>query len=123
VPVGPSFASVVCRLVSLREATDAADPLGNLKARVLVPLDRAMRRTDEARNACGDNVITGARTGLRLSLGELVQYVHRLRSGSTRRKVPVAVREPLASEGAAIAADMKTLRTSLVCPSGAVLAD
>jgi hypothetical protein len=50
---------------------------------------------------------------------QLIQYSHRLRSHAARKKIPEAVREPLAQTADGIGADAKKLRSALRCPDDA----
>jgi hypothetical protein len=119
VPVGPTFASIRCRLAALNDATTAATGLGNLQAKVLQPLGKAVDRTDEGQSLCASDDLKRTRTRLKQVVRQLIQYSHKLRSHSARKKVPAEVRDPLAAEADLIQADVRALRTSVQCPDDA----
>jgi hypothetical protein len=119
VPPGATLASVVCRLAALRDATAGATGLGSLREKSLVTLSKAIERTDEAVDICGGNDVKKARSRLKQVRRHLIQFSHRLRANSARKKAPPGVREPLADEADSISADSKAVRAALACPGAA----
>lgn len=122
VPPGPTFPSVTCRLAGLVLATESSTELGDLADKLLVPLGKAVDRSAEARDRCADGDAKRARARLKQVVRQLIQYSHRLRSRSARKRAPEAVRAPLAAAADAINADVRVLRTALACPADAAVA-
>jgi CSLREA domain-containing protein len=116
VPEGPTFASILCRLAVLRDATSAATALGNLRPKLDQPLGKAIDRTEAAQAFCADSDAKHAKSRLKQVIRQLIQYSHRLRGLHARKTVPEEVREPLVAEADAIKADTSTLRRNLACP-------
>jgi hypothetical protein len=119
VPAGPTFASLNCRLAALIAATEAADALGPLQAKLLVALGKAKARKEAAEGVCADGRTKPAKAKLKHVVRQLIQYAHRLRSLSARKKVSTEIREPLAVQADAIRVDAKTLKGTLACPDDA----
>ena len=118
-PDGATFASILCRLEALREATAGATPLGELRRKLDQPLGKAIDRTTAALQLCGGPDAKRAKTRLKQVGRQLIQYSHRLRGLKARNTAREDVREPLASEGDAIKIDAGTLRRALSCPADA----
>ena len=118
VPPGPTFASIVCRLADLADATNAADALGKLQPKLLVPLGKARDRADDGDALCASSDLKRSKNRLKQVARQLTQYSHRLR-GKPARQIPAEVRDPLTTAAAAIGADAKTLRGVLTCPDDA----
>jgi hypothetical protein len=118
-PVGATFASLACRLAALTAQTQAESALGSLGSKLLVPLAKATSRTAAAKGQCASGQTKQPKARLKQVVRQLIQYSHRLRSHSARKKVPEAVREPLAQTADGIGADAKKLRSALRCPDDA----
>ncbi len=118
VPDGPTFASVRCRLETLRASTAAATLLGDLRPKLDQALGKALDRTQAADGFCA-GAKKHAKSRLKPVIRQLMQYSHRLRGLTARKKAPPDVREPLAAEADAIKADTADLRRTLSCPGGA----
>ena len=76
---------------------------------------------DESRDLCAGDEVKKARQRLKQVGRALIQYSHKLRSNSARKRVPADVREPLAGEADAIGGDTKALRAKVDCPAAADL--
>src|SRR5262249_42898192 len=96
VPTGPTFASILCRLQALRQATAAAPALGALRRKLDQPLGKAIDRTTAAQQFCADSDAKHAKSRLKQVARQLIQYSHRLRGLKARKTAPADVREPLA---------------------------
>jgi len=118
IPSGPTFASIGCRLDALLADVQAETQLGNIQAKLVKALQTAKDRLTDAEAKCVASDAKHAKKRLQQTATKLVQFSHRLRSNSTRKKVPEAVREPLATRADRIQGDAKTLRGMLACPPG-----
>lgn len=118
IPSGPTFASILCRLVALRTATAGPAELGSLRPKLDQPLGKAVDRTQTADDSCAQSDAKHARQRLKQVIRQLIQYSHRLRSHAAR-KIPESVREPLAQTADGIGGDAKKLRGALHCPADA----
>jgi len=78
-----------------------------------------MERTDDAHDACASGDAKKAKARLKQTVRGLIQYSHRLRSRSSRRRVDRGILEGLATSGDAIQRDARSLRTSVRCPDDA----
>jgi len=120
VPVGPTFASIRCRLDALVAATTTSGPaLGKLTDKLLNALDKAGVRLDAATSKCEAADGKHAGSDLKKLARKFIQYSHRLRTQSARKKIDEAVREPLAQAGDELREDTSELRGSLSCPEDA----
>jgi hypothetical protein len=120
VPVGPTFASIRCRLDALVDDTTVSGPsLANLTDKLLNALDKAGTRLDAARSKCAVSDAKHARSDLKKLVRKFIQYSHRLRTQSARKKIAEEVREPLAETGDQLRDDTSELRDSLACPEDA----
>jgi len=120
-PPAPTFPSIQCRLAALIADTEGASALGALQAKVVKTLGKAKSRTDEAQSRCAAGDAKKPKARLKQVGKQLTQYSHRLRGLSSRKKIPEAVREPLAKTADGIKSDVKTLRGALRCPDDATL--
>lgn len=118
-PIAPTFRSLNCRLATLIEQTTATEALGALRKKLLVSLGKAKERKEMAESQCAAGETKQPKARLKQVIRQLVQYAHRLRSNSTRKRTPEAVREPLARAADAIRDDARTLRSRLACPADA----
>jgi hypothetical protein len=118
IPSGPTFASIGCRLDALLADVQAETQLGNIQAKLVKALQTAKDRLTDAEAKCVASDAKHAKKRLQQTATKLVQFSHRLRSNSTRKKVPEAVREPLATRADRIQGDAKTFRGTLACPPG-----
>jgi hypothetical protein len=120
-PPAATFRSLVCRLTALLDETQAETGLGPLREKALIPLGKALDRTQLAETQCAAGQRRQPKSRLKQVIRQLVKFAHRLRSRSARRKAPEDVREPLAQAAEPIRDDAKTLRTTLTCPDDAAL--
>jgi hypothetical protein len=118
IPSGPSFASLNCRIAALQDAVDAATELGGAQAKLAKALDVAKAKKEDGEAKCESGDAKKARKRLQQTATKLTQFSHRLRSNASRKKIPAAVREPLAAEADRIRDDAKTLRGQLACGGG-----
>src|SRR5262249_35764223 len=95
VPDGPTFASILCRLEALRDATAAAAALADLRPKLDQPLGKAIDRTTKAQQFCADSDAKHAKARHKQVGRQLIQYSHRLRGLHARKTAPAEVREPL----------------------------
>jgi hypothetical protein len=117
----PTFASIQCRLAALIADTEGASALGATQSKVVKTLQKAKGQTDDAQSKCAANDAKKPKNRLNKVGKQLTQYSHRLRSLSSRKKIPESVREPLAKRADAIKSDVKALRGKLRCPDDATL--
>ena len=115
VPDEPTFASISCRLDALAVETSDQSALGSLSDKLLVPLGKARERAAAANEACAGQDTKHAKSSLKKVVRQLIQYSHRLRSRSARKKIEESVREPLADTADAIQDDVRALRDTLGC--------
>jgi hypothetical protein len=97
VPVGPTFASLNCRLAALIAAVEAETRLGKLQPKLDKAARKAKQRKEAAEVACAGGNAKASGKQLKKVVRKLMQFPHRLRSNFARRKVDEAVREPPAS--------------------------
>ena len=116
-PSGPTFPSVRCRLVALRDQVSGEPGLGSLAPKLEHTLDKAITRLDDAKSHCTSAKGTKkAKSRVGQVKRALIQYVHRLGALSARKKLDPTLRETFMAAGAAIMPDVTTLRAQLVCP-------
>ena len=101
------------------ERVTGESALGTLQAKLARGLDKARQRLDDGRTRCSESNLKKARKRLQQTATALAQYVHRLGSHAARKKLDEAVRLDFLNAGDAIAPDVTTLRTTLVCPADA----
>jgi hypothetical protein len=115
VPVGPTFASLNCRLAALVAAVQAQAQLGKLQAKLVKAAEKAKQRKETAEEKCAEGKTKPAGKQLKKVVRKLIQFSHRLRSKSARKKAPEEIREPLAVAADAIQQDARALRDELLC--------
>lgn len=113
---GPTFQSIQCRLAVLLTTTGTTEALGRLRSKVDRSVGSAADRVAAAHGICSFGKAKPTRRRLGKAGHQLARYVRRLRGRAARKAVPLQIREPLAVEAAAIAADLTTLRRSVRCP-------
>ena len=111
----PTLASLACRIATLVVAVEGEGQLGSIQAKLVNALQVANARRQTAETECTSGNTKRARKRLRQTGKKLAQFSHRLRSNSTRKKIPEDAREPLALGGDAIRTDAKTLQRTLAC--------
>jgi uncharacterized repeat protein (TIGR03803 family) len=121
-PDAATFASVLCRLEALRAALSAENGLGAYQSKLGQNVDKALGRTDEARDLCATNGKNDAKKAKKRLLQvkkALTQYAHTLKGQAARKKLDGALRETFLADGEAIVPDVTKLRTGLACPADA----
>ena len=114
-PVGPTFASLNCRLAALIAAVEAETRLGKLQPKLEKAARKAKERKETAESACADGNAKASGRQLKKVVRKLIQFSHRLRSNSARKKVDEVVREPLAEAADEIQQDARALMDGLGC--------
>lgn len=116
-PSGPTFPSVRCRLVALRDQVSGEPGLGSSAPKLEHTLDKAVARLDDAKSHCTSAAGTKkAKSRVGQVKRALIQYVPRLGANSARKKLDPTLRQTFMAAGAAITPDVTTLRAQLVCP-------
>ena len=115
VPVGPTFASLNCRLAALIAAVEAETRLGKLQPKLDRAAQKARQRKEAAEAACAGGNAKASAKQLKKVVRKLIQFSHRLRSNSARKKVDEVVREPLAEAADEIQQDARELMDGLGC--------
>ena len=115
VPVAATFASLNCRLAALIAAVQAETQLGKLQEKLVKTAAKAKERKEAAEGKCDEGKTKPAGKQLKKVVRKLIQFSHRLRSKSARKKVPEEIREPLAAAADAIQQDARALRDELLC--------
>jgi concanavalin A-like lectin/glucanase superfamily protein len=119
IPVGPTFASIDCRLDALLTHLNAAPALGDLAAKLAHTVDKARQRKVDAEALCRTSNAKKTRKRLQQATKELTLYVHRLNGLAARKKLDPAVRQQFVDEGTPIQRDLRMLRAALRCPDDA----
>src|SRR5262249_48808219 len=110
-PSGPTFPSVRCRLVALREQVSSEPGLGAYAPKLEQNLDKALARLDDAKSHCASAAGTKkAKSRLGQVKKALTQYVHRLSGLAARKKLDPTLRQSFIDTGATITPDVATLR-------------
>jgi cysteine-rich repeat protein len=115
-PAGPTFASIVCRLQALGGTLQADVTLGRFQSPLGRTVQTALSNTDEAETLCDAANLKKTRKRLAQAAKALGQYAHRLGQRNARNQLAPARRQELLQTGAAITADLKTLRAGVHCP-------
>jgi hypothetical protein len=121
-PDAATFASVLCRLETLRAALQAEAGLGSYQSKLGQNVDKALGRTDEARDLCAKNGKNDAKKAKKRLLQvkkALTQYAHTLKGQAARKKLDDPLRETFLADGEAIVPDVTALRAGLACPADA----
>jgi hypothetical protein len=113
--VGPTFASLNCRLADLIAAVQAETQLGKLQPKLVKAAQKAKQRKEVAEGKCAEGKTKPAGKQLEKVVRKLIQFAHRLRSKAARKKVAEAVREPLAETADEIQQDARELKDALSC--------
>jgi hypothetical protein len=115
VPVGPTFASLNCRLAALIAAVQAESQLGKQQPKLDKAAQKAKERKETAEAACAQGDTKAAGKQLKKVVRKMIQFSHRLRSNNARKNIPEEVREPLAETADEIQEDARELKDSLSC--------
>jgi len=115
------FASILCRLDALREATAAAE-LGSSKTKLTNGLAKATQLTGSARDKCaagGKKAKKKSGIALRKAGRKLTGYRRGLTSNRAKKQIDAGVREPLVALAEPLIDDLRGFRRSVVCPDDA----
>lgn len=115
VPVGPTFASIDCRLAALIAAVQGEPQLGKQQAKLDKAAQKAKEREEVAAEECAGGDAKASGKQLKKVVRKLIQFSHRLRSNNSRKNIPEEIREPLAETADGIQQDARELRESLNC--------
>lgn len=115
VPVGPTFASLNCRLAALIAAVQAETQLGKQQAKLDKAAQKAKERKETAEAECAAGDAKASVKQLKKVVRKVIQFSHRLRSNNSRKNIPEEVREPLAEAADEIQEDARELKTNLSC--------
>jgi uncharacterized repeat protein (TIGR03803 family) len=121
-PDAKTFTSVLCRLEALRASLAAESGLGSYRSKLGQNVDKALGRTDEARDLCatnGKNDAKKAKKRLAQVKKALTQYAHTLNGNAARKKLDGDLRTTFLADGEGIVPDVAALRAGLACPADA----
>jgi hypothetical protein len=119
IPLGPTFASIDCRLEALLAHLNAEPALGDFAPKLANSVDKAKQRKVDAEALCRTSNVKKTRKRLQQATKDLTLYVHRLNGLAARKKIDPAVRQLFVDEGTPIQRDLKKLRADLRCPDDA----
>jgi hypothetical protein len=114
-PVGPTFASIDCRLAALLARVGTASELGALRQTLVGQLQQASTQERRTESLCSKNKRRPRRRAFRPALSALARFLTILRSHRARA-VPTSLASELRTMAEAIRGDMRTLRRHVVCP-------
>jgi hypothetical protein len=114
-PVGPTFASIDCRLAALLARVGAASELGAVRKRLFGRLEQATTRDRHTESLCSQGKRRRTRKAFRPSLAALARFLKILRSRRVR-SVPTPLASELRTAATGVRDDMRTLQRHLVCP-------
>jgi len=119
---GQSFASILCRLEALGEATSNSDELGGQKPKLEKTLSQAAQLTTRAREKCGDggkNAKKKTGRDLKKAGRKLLGYKRGLTSNHARKQIEESVRDAFVGLVQPIIDDVKAFKRAVVCPDDA----
>ena len=117
VPVGPTFASLNCRLAALIAQVNASTELGTPRqTKIANALSKAKLRKEGAEAKCAESKTLGVKGQLAKAVLRVVAVKKTLGQQSARREVPAALRDELTATLNGLQADLRTLRKSVRCP-------
>ncbi|HJQ82643.1 MAG TPA: hypothetical protein VKA21_01100 [Candidatus Binatia bacterium] len=119
VPIGPTFASLNCRLAALAARIAASTEITKQQTQLVDQLGKAKERKNQAETSCAQSDAKHAGKRLKQAVRKMIQFGHRLRSNTGRRSMPAALRTELITTGDGIKADLQTRRKALACPADA----
>jgi hypothetical protein len=115
-PVGPTFASIDCRLAALLARVGTASGLGALRQKLLGRLQQATTRERRTESLCSQDKRRPRRRAFRPALTALARFLKMLGSHQARA-VPTSLASELRTTAEGILGDMRTLRRHVVCPA------
>jgi hypothetical protein len=104
-----------CRTGALLAKVQAESALRNVQQKLVHALQIAKTRKEDGETKCANGDVKHARKRLQQAAQKLIQFSHRLRSNSSRKKLPEEIREPLAVKADGIKDDAKMLHDHLAC--------
>jgi hypothetical protein len=116
-PPAATFASIECRLTTLRSHTAALAVSANLQKRLRAPLDAAIAKLAAARTFCGIPKIRRAKSKLGQLARRIGQFGRRFRARAAKRELADGVRDGFIQSAEPIRLDALSLRSSLQCPA------
>jgi hypothetical protein len=117
VPVGPTFASLNCRLAALIAQVGASTELGTPRqSKISNALSKAKLRKEGAEAKCGESKLLGVKGQLAKAVLRVVAVKKTLGQQAARREVPAALRDELVATLNGLQADLRALRRSVRCP-------
>lgn len=117
--MGPTFASIDCRLDALLAHVSPGPALGDFAPKLAHNVEKAKGREVDAESFCRASNLKKTRKRLQQAAKALTLYVHRLNGLAARKKLDAAVRQGFVEEGTPIQQGMKTLRGAVRCPDDA----
>ena len=115
-PIGPTLASIACRVNDLLALVRASGGLGPLQPAFIERLETAQQAAADAGRACAAGQSSTARDALGRVDRQMILTRSRLRTRRARKIIPRALAEQIAGASRGISADVRGLRSSLVCP-------
>jgi hypothetical protein len=120
VPVGPTFASLNCRLAALIAQVAASPDLGTPRQeKISKSLSKAKLRKEGAETKCTESKLLGVKGQLAKAVLRIVGVKKTLGQPAARREVPATLRDELTTALNTLQADLRTLRKSVRCPDDA----
>ncbi len=116
-----TFVSIDCRLDALIARIEGAAGFSRPQTQMQLvhQLTKAKGKKLDAETLCAKPDVKHARSRLKQVIRGMIQFGHRLRSNTVRRRIETGLRTELITSGDQIQADLKTLRGALRCPDAA----
>lgn len=108
-----TFASILCRLDALLATVQSAQDLGKTQTALVNGGAAARSKTQAAEGDATAGKKKPASNALKKAARKMIGFSHRLRSLSSRKKIPLATRNALLAEADPIRDDLKALRKQL----------
>ena len=117
-PIGPTFASLNCRLTALIAEVGTDTDLGTLQAKLVDDLQKAKMHKEQAEMLCRQASKRRTKNALRPAINRVSQFLATLGSRKART-IPAAISDRLRTLAGAIRTDMHTLQRAVACPQDA----
>jgi hypothetical protein len=117
-PIGPTFASLNCRLTALIAEVGSDTDLGTLQTKLVDDLQKAKMHKEQAEMLCRQASKRRTKNALRPAINKVSQFFATLGSRKART-IPATVTARLRALADAIRSDMKTLERAVECPQDA----
>ena len=114
---GPSFPSVGCRLSALLTRIQADDQGEPIRMKLVTAAGSAHGRSVDASARCVQGDTKNAKRMLKKSLGFLKQFAMRLDTQRAQEVLDAGLLESLRAAAASLKVDVRSLRSSLSCPT------